>query len=70
MSDRFLVSILSKEDPTGHSSMGAVFYKGSDYQEANRIAQNLRKTPEHKGKMLRFVDYVMFGGGLKDVVIR
>ena len=68
MNDRFsLVLIEGKDRRTGK---GTTLYEGDDADACIRAAASAAEAPENSGKLLRFHDYLFFGGSIRDLTAR
>jgi hypothetical protein len=47
----------------------AVIYEGDYYADAIDKAYEAQKNPQYKGQVLRFFNFSLFGGGMKDTPI-
>jgi hypothetical protein len=65
--NQFVVQILSNTKNARASGVyDAIIYQGDDHNEAERLAAVAARDPQWKGRVLRFYNYALFGGGLKD----
>ena len=64
---RFTVKIIAAQDRG--TGKGVTVYSGDDGEEANRAAALESTKPENVGKYIRFYDFVLLGGGMKDTLI-
>ena len=68
---KFAVHLIDPNDwrtKRGAKEPLAVLYEGDSYTEAQAAAQ-AAATDENRGKTIRFCDFHLFGGGIKDTPI-
>lgn len=70
MSKTYVVHLVADEHRMKpHAKPLAVLYEGDDKNEAEGWAMAAFKNPQHRGRWIRFYDFHLFGGGMRDTFI-
>lgn len=65
----FNVTLLEDGPLAAATGKGETLYDGDSLEEANEISNAAGNNPAYNGRTIRFYDYHLFGGGIKDMKI-
>lgn len=68
--NQYAVTLLDEGALAAAQGKGEKLYEGDSYGEAEGAATSAFINPNNKGRTIRFCNFSLFGGGLKDTLIK
>jgi hypothetical protein len=65
----FNIMLLADDVMAQCTGRGETLYDGDNLEAAHNVVREVAKNPAYKGRTIRFYDYHLFGGCMKDVKI-